>query len=87
VVQVWESESRRRLGRGLGGLVGDVIALGGDATTVIGTDAAGRTLRWRLDLDPNGEVCNVVRRDLTEDEWSSIAGGALARYAYDPVCT
>jgi WD40 repeat protein len=87
VVQVWESETRRRLGRGLGGLTGDVVALGGDETAVVGTDAAGRTFRWRLDLDPNREVCDVVGRDLTEDEWSSIAGGALARYAYDPVCS
>lgn len=81
VIEVWESESRRRLGRGLGGLVGDVIALGGDESSLTATDGDGRTFRWRLDRDPSREVCEIVGRDLTEEEWS-----ALTTYRYEPVC-
>lgn len=86
VVQVWEADSRRRLGRGLGGLSGDVVVLGGDAEAVIGTDRDGRTYRWRLDQDPRREICEIVGRPLTDDEWDTVAGGALARYPLDPVC-
>jgi hypothetical protein len=86
VVQVWESDSRRRLGRGLGGLEGEIVALGGDTGTVIGTDREGRTYRWRLDHDPRREICEIVDRPLTEEEWETVAGGALRRYALDPVC-
>lgn len=86
VVQVWETENRRQLGRGLGGLGPDVRSLSGDAAAVVGVDATGRTFRWPLDLDPRREVCGIVGRDLTPAEWDSVAGGALARYEHDPVC-
>jgi hypothetical protein len=86
VVQVWEADSRRRLGRGLGGLMGEVVALGGDAEAVVGTDREGRTYRWHLDQDPRREICQIVGRPLTEAEWDTVAGGALARYDLDPVC-
>jgi hypothetical protein len=86
VVQVWEAESRRQLGRGLGGLGSDVRALAGDATAVVGTDADGRTFRWPLDRDPRREVCAIVGRDLSTEEWETTADGMLGRYEHDPVC-
>jgi hypothetical protein len=86
VVQVWETENRRQLGRGLGGLGRDVRALSGDVAAVVGVDAAGRTFRWPLDLDPRREVCAIVGRDLSPTRWETVAGGVLARYEHDPVC-
>ncbi|HEY3486371.1 MAG TPA: WD40 repeat domain-containing protein, partial [Ilumatobacteraceae bacterium] len=86
VLQVWETGTRRRLGRGLGGLRGDVLALGGDERTVVGTDTAGATFRWSLDQDPRREICAIVGRSLTEEEWETASGGAIARYDYSPVC-
>jgi hypothetical protein len=86
VVHVWESSSRRRLGRGLGGLVGDVVALAGDSEQVVGTDITGRTYRWRLDLDPRREICEIVGRDLTVAEWQTVADGALKRYDFRSAC-
>jgi hypothetical protein len=86
VVHVWESDTRRRLGRGLGGLVGDVLALTGDAEQIIATDSSGRTFRWRLDLDPKREICEIVGRDLTVDEWQTVADGALQRYEFRSPC-
>jgi hypothetical protein len=86
VVQVWEAESRRRLGLGLGGLGSTVVSLAGDVDAVIGVDAAGGAYRWSLDQEPGREVCEIVGRDLTADEWVQLADGALARYEYDPVC-
>lgn len=86
VVQVWETESRRQLGRGLGGLGPDVRRLAGDATAVTGTDAAGRTFRWPLDRDPLREVCAIVGRGLSAEEWATAVDGMLARYDHDPVC-
>jgi WD40 repeat protein len=86
VMQLWERDTRRRLGRGLDGLFGDVVMLGGDETAVVGTDAGGRTYRWSLERDPRREVCAIVGRSLTRDEWSSIAGGVLDRYEFTPVC-
>ena len=85
-IQVWEADTRRQLGRGLGGLTGTVTALGGDATTAVATDATGLTYRWGLDLDPTTAVCRIVGRDLTRDEWDAAGGGMLARYDLDPVC-
>ena len=87
VVQVWEAESRRRLGLGLGGLGSTVVSLAGDVDAVIGVDAAGGAYRWSLDQDPRREVCEIVGRDLTADEWPQLADGALARYEYAPVCS
>lgn len=86
VVQTWETESRRQLGRGLGGLGSDVRSLAGDATAVVGTDAGGRTFRWPLDRDPRREVCAIVGRDLSTEEWETAADGMLGRYDHDPVC-
>jgi hypothetical protein len=86
VVQVWESDSRRRLGRGLDGLSGDVVVLAGDAEVVVATDLDGRTFRWRLDQDPRREICEIVGRPLTQEEWDTMAGGAVSRYPLDPVC-
>lgn len=86
VVQVWETESRRQLGRGLGGLGDDVRALVGDATAVVGTDATGRTFRWPLDRDPRREVCAIVGRDLSTEEWETALEGTLGRYDRDPIC-
>jgi hypothetical protein len=86
VVHVWEADTRRRLGRGLGGLAGDVLALTGDAEQVIGTDSSGQTYRWRLDADPRREICAIVGRDLTREEWQSVADGALQRYDFRSAC-
>ena len=86
VMQLWERDTRRRLGRGLDGLSGDVVALGGDETAVFGSDAGGRTYRWSLERDPRREVCAIVGRSLTTEEWSSIAEGVLGRYEFTPVC-
>ena len=86
VVHVWEVDTRRRLGRGLGGLADDVLALTGDAEQVIGTDSSGRTYRWQLDIDPRREICEIVGRDLTREEWEVVADGALARYDFRSPC-
>ncbi len=85
-VQVWESSTRRRVGRGLAGLRGEVVALDGDRTAVTGADGTGHVVRWALDADPGREVCAVVGRSMTRLEWASVAGGALAPYPYSPVC-
>jgi hypothetical protein len=86
VVTVWETGSRRRVGRGLAGLRGDVVALGGSADAVVGADAAGHAVRWSLDADPGREICAIVGRPMSRQEWRTVAGGALARYAYAPIC-
>lgn len=86
IVQTWEFDSRRRLGRGYGGLRGDVVYLAGDDFSVIGTDSDGRTFGWLLDRDPRREVCAIVGRGLTREEWDRAAGGALRDYEYDEVC-
>jgi WD40 repeat protein len=85
-LQVWEAETRRRLGRALGGLAGDVVMLGGDTSAVVGVDAGGRAFTWSLDTDPTAEICAIVGRSLSTEEWSSIADGALASQPYSDVC-
>jgi WD40 repeat protein len=85
-LQVWEAETRRRLGRALGGLAGDVVMLGGDASAVVGVDSGGRAFTWSLDTDPTAEICAIVGRPLSTEEWSSIADGALASQPYSDVC-
>ena len=86
LLQVWEVETRRRLGRALGGLAGDVVSLGGDASAVIGVDSEGRALAWSLVTDPTSEICAIVGRPMGTDEWDSIAGGALGAQPYSAVC-
>ncbi len=85
-VQVWESATRRRIGRGLAGLTGDVVALGDDEIGLLGADSRGRVVRWTLTTAPDDEVCAMVGRSLTREEWATAAGGALAPYPYSPVC-
>lgn len=85
-LQVWEAETRRRLGRALGGLGGGVVTLGGDTSAVVGVDSDGRAFTWSLDADPTSEICAIVGRPLRTDEWVSIAGGALGTQPYSPVC-
>ena len=41
MLQVWETATRRRLGRALTGLGADVVTLGGDATRVLASDEGG----------------------------------------------
>jgi hypothetical protein len=85
-LQVWEADTRRRLGRALGGLTGDVVMLGGDTSAVVGVDAGGRAFRWSLETNPTSEICAIVGRPLGTDEWDSIADGALAAESYSAVC-
>jgi hypothetical protein len=85
-VQVWESATRRRLGRALGGLDAPVLTLGGDSSQVVGVDGGGRVLAWSLETDPTAEICAIVGRDLTREEWGSVVAGALASVSYAPVC-
>jgi WD40 repeat protein len=85
-VQIWETVSRRRVGRAFTGLEGDVATLIGLETAVEGTDRSGRSFRWHLDLDPAREVCAIVARPLSEEEWNVFADGALGRYTFDPPC-
>jgi WD40 repeat protein len=85
-LQVWEAETRRRLGRALAGLAGDVVMLGGDASTVVGVDSTGHAFTWSLDTDPTAEICAIVGRSMLSDEWESIADGALGSQPYSPVC-
>ncbi len=85
-LQLWETISRRRVGRAFTGLEGTVVELVGAGTAVEGTDESGRSFRWQIDQDPAREVCQMVGRSLTIDEWRSLADGALARYRFDPPC-
>jgi WD40 repeat protein len=85
-VQLWETASRRRVGRALSGLSGDVTALVGLDTAVLAADASGRMFRWEIERDPTRDVCAMAGRPLTRAEWDSFAGGALARYDFDDPC-
>lgn len=85
-VQLWESITRRRIGRAVGGLGGDVVVLAGLDTAVVGVDASGRALRWDVERDPTREVCAIAGRSLTAGEWEQFADGALARYDFDDPC-
>ncbi len=85
-LQLWETVSRRRVGRAFTGLEGEVITLVGAGTAVEGSDRSGHAFRWHLDRDPAHEVCEIVGRPLTSDEWASFAGGALSRYAFRSPC-
>jgi hypothetical protein len=85
-VQVWGTVSRRRIGRAFTGLEGDVVALSGFDTEIEGTDRSGRSFRWSLDQDPTREVCAIVGRSLSAEEWAAFADRVLKRYTFDPPC-
>ena len=55
-VQVAEAASRRRLGRALGGLTGDVTYLGGTDAEVVGVDGQGHAYTWAVDRDPKRDI-------------------------------
>ena len=59
-LQVWESTNRRRLGRSLTGLTGEVLTLSGDASSVVASDSTGRVLRWELSADPQADICDIL---------------------------
>ncbi len=85
-VQVWGTVSRRRIGRAFTGLEGDVVALRGLDVAIEGTDRSGRSFRWSLDQDPTREVCAIVGRSLSAEEWAAFADRVLQRYTFDPPC-
>jgi hypothetical protein len=62
------------------------VMLGGDASSVVGVDAEGRAYSWSLVTDPTSEICSIVGRPMRADEWTSIAGGALAEEPYSALC-
>jgi len=85
-VQVAEAATRRRLGRALGGLTGDVTYLGGTDTEVVGVDGQGHAYTWAVDRDPKRDICAIVGRPLARDEWTTAIGGALEAGDYAPQC-
>ncbi len=85
-LQTWETATRRRLGQAFGGLVGDVVQLGGDGTSIVGVDATGAAYRWHPAATATDEICKIVGRPLTRDEWDNELGGVLQKYALLPVC-
>jgi hypothetical protein len=86
-IQLWETESRRRIGRAFSGLAGGGITLIGLERAAVGIDASGTAFRWDVDRDPTRDVCAIVGRSLTVDEWNALADGALQPYAYDDPCS
>jgi len=85
-VQVAEAATRRRLGRALGGLTGDVTYLGGTDAEVVGVDAQGHAYSWAVDRDPKRDICAIVGRPLARDEWTTAVGGALTPGDYAAQC-
>jgi WD40 repeat protein len=85
-LQTWETATRRRLGQAFSGLVGDVVVLGGDGTSIVGVDARGDAYRWLPASTATDEICKIVGRPLTRDEWDTELGGVLQKYAFLPVC-
>jgi WD40 repeat protein len=85
-LQTWETATRRRLGQAFSGLVGDVVVLGGDATSIVGVDASGAAYRWHPAATATDEICSIVGRPLSRDEWDNELGGVLQKYAFLPVC-
>ncbi|HEY5874581.1 MAG TPA: hypothetical protein VIT64_04740, partial [Ilumatobacteraceae bacterium] len=59
-LQGGESTHRRRLGRSLTGLTGEVLTLSGDASSVVASDSSGRVLRWELSADPQADICDIL---------------------------
>ena len=85
-VQVAEAATRRRLGRALGGLTGDVTYLGGTDAEVVGVDGQGHAYSWAVDRDPKRDICAIVGRPLARDEWTTAIGGALTPGDYAAQC-
>ena len=85
-VQLWETVSRRRVGRALSGLSGEVTALVGLDTAVVAADSSGHMFRWEIERDPTRDLCAMAGRPLTPAEWDAFADGALARYDFDDPC-
>ena len=85
-IQLWETASRRRVGRAFSGLTGDVTALLGLDTSIVAADESGDAYRWQVNRDARPELCEIVSRPLTRDEWDTFAGGALTRYEFDDPC-
>ena len=85
-LQTWETATRRRLGQAFSGLVGDVVVLGGDGTSIVGVDARGAAYRWHPAASATDEICRIVGRPLSRDEWDTELGGVLQKYAFLPVC-
>ena len=85
-VQVAEAATRRRLGRALGGLTGDVTYLGGTDAEVVGVDGQGHAYTWAVDRDPKRDICAIVGRPLARDEWTTAIGGALKPGDYSRQC-
>lgn len=85
-VQVWESATRRRVGRALDGLSGAVTQLRGHEGEIVGVDLAGRAVRWLLGRDPREEVCEIVGRPLRDEEWVAAASGVLGREDFSAQC-
>jgi hypothetical protein len=85
-IQLWETSTLRRVGRAFSGLTGDVAHLIGTESALVGIDGDGHAYRWEIDRDPSGEVCDIVGRPLTREEWDAAADGALRRYDFEPSC-
>jgi WD40 repeat protein len=85
-LQTWETATRRRLGQAFSGLVGDIVVLGGDGTSIVGVDASGAAYRWHPAATATDEICKIVGRPLSRDEWDNELGGVLQKYAFLPVC-
>ncbi|MGD9705070.1 MAG: TIR domain-containing protein [Acidimicrobiia bacterium] len=72
-VQVWEATNRRRLGRSLTGLEGDVLTLTGDAATIVASDTTGRVLRWELSADPQADICDILGAPFSDRRLEQLA--------------
>lgn len=85
-VQLWDTATRRRVGRALSGLSGGLTALVGEQSAVLGADSLGHVFRWEIERNPTRDVCAMSGRHLTAAEWDSFAGGVLGRYEFDDPC-
>jgi WD40 repeat protein len=85
-VQLWDTASRRRVGRALSGLTGGLTALVGADTSVVAADSHGQMYRWEIERDPTRDICTMSGRPLAPAEWDSFAAGALGRYNFDDPC-
>jgi WD40 repeat protein len=85
-VQLWDTASRRRVGRALSGLTGDLTGLVGHGSAVLGADTSGHMFEWAIERDPTREVCAMAGRPVSREEWESFLDGALARYDFDDPC-
>lgn len=86
-LQVWEVATRRRIGAGFAGDGGVISRLTGDDDSITAIYADGLVTRWPLNRDPALEICAIVGRSLTRDEWATAADGALRLYPFVEVCT